>query len=129
VAELRRTFGLPVWRAVGVTSRADLPAECDGADALLIEPQAPPGASRPGGNAIRMDWSLLESWQAPCPWTLAGGLTPDNVQEAIAATGAPCVDVSSGVERSRGVKDPALIHAFAEAARAAQPYKASARQG
>ncbi|MDI3309348.1 MAG: phosphoribosylanthranilate isomerase [Acetobacteraceae bacterium] len=118
-AELRARFGLPVWRAVGIAASADLPRTADGADGLLIEPKAPPGASRPGGNALDLDWSLLEGWHAPAPWLLAGGLTPDNVAEAIRATGAPAVDVSSGVESGRGLKDPALIRAFIAAARAA----------
>ncbi len=116
--DIRARFGLPVWRAVGVTAAADLPDDPEGADGLLIEPKAPADASRPGGNAISMDWSLLDGWRAPCDWMLAGGLTPGNVAAAIRATGAPCVDVASGVERARGVKDPALIAAFAAAARA-----------
>ena len=116
--DIRARFGLPVWRAVGVTTTADLPDDPEGADGLLIEPKAPADASRPGGNATTMDWSLLDGWRAPCDWMLAGGLTPDNVAAAIRATGAPCVDVASGVERARGVKDPALIAAFATAARA-----------
>lgn len=116
-AEIRARFGVPVWRAVGVTAPADLPVDAGGVDGLLIEPKAPPGATRPGGNAIGLDWSLLHGWRAPCDWALAGGLTPDNVAAAIRATGAPCVDVSSGVERARGVKDPALIAAFIAAAR------------
>jgi phosphoribosylanthranilate isomerase len=118
-ATLRTRFGLPVWRAVGVSARTDLPHDAGGADRLLIEAKAPAAASRPGGNAVAFDWSLLSGWTAPCPWVLAGGLTPDNVAAAIRATGAPAVDVSSGVERAPGVKDPALIRAFIAAARAA----------
>ena len=67
---------------------------------------------------MRFDWSLLRGWTAPVPWILAGGLTVDNVADAIRTTGAEAVDVSSGVERSRGVKDPALIRAFIAKARA-----------
>ena len=118
-AFLRARFGLPVWRPVGVSTAADVPRDSGGADALLIEAKPPPGAIRPGGNATRFDWPLLAGWSAPCPWLLAGGLDPDNVAEAIRATGAPAVDVSSGVERSRGVKDPDLIRAFIAAVRAA----------
>ena len=84
-----------------------------------MEAKAPPEATRPGGNAISFDWSLLHGWAAPAPWILAGGLTVDNVSEAVRITGASAVDVSSGVERSRGVKDPALIRAFIANARAA----------
>ncbi len=114
---LRARFGLPIWHAVGVTTAADLPVACDGADMLVMEAKPPPGATRPGGNALRFDWSLLRGWTAPVPWILAGGLTVDNVAEAIRATGALAVDVSSGVERTRGIKDPALIRAFIDNAR------------
>ncbi|MGA3401362.1 MAG: phosphoribosylanthranilate isomerase [Acetobacteraceae bacterium] len=115
----RARFGLPLWRAIGIDTAADLPREAGDADALLLEAKPPPAATRPGGNAARFDWSLLRDWTAPGPWILAGGLTPDNVAEAIRATGATLVDVSSGVERARGVKDPALIRAFIANARAA----------
>ena len=85
----------------------------------MVEAKPPAGATRPGGNAASFDWSLLQGWKAPAPWMLAGGLTPDNVGEAIHITGASAVDVSSGVEGARGVKDPALIRAFIAAARRA----------
>ncbi len=114
---MRARFGLPVWQAVGVTSVADLPATSGGADRLLVEAKAPPGATRPGGNAVRFDWSILRGWMPPVAWTLAGGLTVDNVAEAIRISGASAVDVSSGVERTHGVKDPALIRAFIANAR------------
>ncbi|MDE2006110.1 MAG: phosphoribosylanthranilate isomerase [Rhodospirillales bacterium] len=110
-------FGLPVWRAVGVAAAADLPASAPGAARLLIEAKPPPGATRPGGNAARFDWSILRGWDAPAPWVLAGGLDPGNVAAAIAASGARAVDVSSGVETAPGQKDPALIRAFVAAAR------------
>ena len=116
VAALRLRFGRPVWRAVGIAGEADLPAGMDGADALLLDAKAPPGAALPGGNAHPFDWSVLRGWHAPGPWLLAGGLTPGTVAGAIAQTGARAVDVSSGVERARGVKDPALIEAFIQAA-------------
>lgn len=115
---LRARFGLPVWRAVGIETENDLPRDDLGADALVLEAKPPPAATRPGGNARTFDWSLLRGWQATAPWILAGGLTPDNVAEAIRATGATAVDVSSGVESARGVKDPALIRSFIARARA-----------
>ncbi len=118
-AEIRARFGLPVWRAVGVSSAADLPRDPGGVDGFVIEAKAPPGATRPGGNAVTFDWSILAGWHAPAPWLLAGGLGPDNVAEAIRATGATAVDVASGVERQKGIKDPALVAAFARAARSA----------
>jgi phosphoribosylanthranilate isomerase len=127
-ALLGRRFERPVWRAVGVAARADLPLDVNGEAALLIEAKAPPEATRPGGNALRFDWSLLGGWQAPGPWVLAGGLDPENVGAAIAVSGACAVDVSSGVESAPGVKDPARIRAFIAAARAAWQARAPQRR-
>lgn len=110
-------FGLPIWRAIGVDRAADLPNGHRGANRLLIEAKPPAGADRPGGNATRFDWSILRGWSAPAPWVLAGGLTLDNVANAIRQTGADAVDVSSGVESSKGVKDAALIRGFVAAAK------------
>ncbi|MGR3652138.1 MAG: phosphoribosylanthranilate isomerase, partial [Roseovarius sp.] len=87
------------------------------ADQLLIDAKPPPGATRPGGNALAFDWGLIEGRDWPLPWLLAGGLTPETVADAIARTGARQIDVSSGVEVSPGRKDPALIRAFIAAAR------------
>jgi phosphoribosylanthranilate isomerase len=120
-AEIRRRFGRPVWRAVGIGAAADLPTDPGGVDAHLLDAKAAPGACLPGGNAIAFDWSLLLHWAAPAPWVLAGGLTPGTVAAAIAQTGAPIVDVSSGVESSRGVKDPTLIRSFLSEARGMAP--------
>lgn len=118
-AALRARFGIPVWLGVGVGEASDLPDAVPGVDRLLLDHKAPPGSLLPGGNATVFDWSVLRGWEAPLPWMLAGGLHPGNVAAAIHQAGAPGVDVSSGVERSRGEKDPALIHAFVAAARAA----------
>ena len=90
-------------------------------DGLLLDAKAPPGADLPGGNAQPFDWSVLRGWTAPLPWLLAGGLTPDNVAEAIRISGAPAVDVSSGVETARGLKDPSRIRAFITAAKTPGP--------
>lgn len=117
IAELRARFGLPVWRAIGIDNAADLPDAAEGIDALLVEAKPPAGATRPGGNAVSFDWTVTAGWTAPCPWLLAGGLNADNVAEAIRASGAPAVDVSSGVERARGVKDAGMIRAFIGAAK------------
>ena len=114
-AALRSRFGVPVWHVVGVGTAADLPASAPGVDGLLLDAKPPPGATRPGGNALVFDWSILRGWAAPLPWLLAGGLTPGNVAEAARVSGAPAVDVSSGVERTRGVKDAELIRAFVQA--------------
>jgi len=116
VQALQARFGLPVWHACAVAERADLPRETS-ADRLLIESRPPADADRPGGNGVALDWGLLRGWAAPAPWMLAGGLTADNVGEAVRASGAPAVDVSSGVECQPGVKDPARIAAFIRAAR------------
>jgi phosphoribosylanthranilate isomerase len=119
-AALRARFGLPVIKAIGVAARADLARLAPYAevvDRFLLDAAPPPGATRPGGNAEAFDWSLLRGAAIPRPWLLAGGLTPENVAAAIAATGAPGVDVSSGVERAKGVKDPARVTAFCAAAR------------
>lgn len=116
VASLRRR--LPVMKAVGVGEAADLAAldaYAEVADALLVDAKPPPGAALPGGNGHAFDWRLLAGRTWPVPWMLAGGLTPETVGEAVAVTGAPAVDVSSGVERAPGDKDPARIAAFAEA--------------
>jgi phosphoribosylanthranilate isomerase len=116
---LRTRFALPVWRPVGIKTAADLPVSAGSADRLVLEAKAPADATRPGGNAVQFDWSFLRGWTAFGPWILAGGLTADNVMAAVRVTGAKAVDVSSGVERVRGVKDPALISAFIANARAA----------
>ena len=86
-------------------------------DLLMFDAKPPKGASRPGGNAQAFDWSLLadRSWRVK--WLLAGGLDPANVADAIRASGAPCVDVSSGVEDRPGHKAPAKIRAFIQAVR------------
>ena len=120
VRALRRRFGLAVWRAVGVNNVSELPGRDDErSDRLVLDAPPPSNAAVPGGNARPFDWTLLQGWTAPGPWLLAGGLTPDNVHEAVRQSGAAAVDVSSGVEHRRGVKDPARVRAFIQAARAA----------
>ena len=122
VAAVRARFGLPVMKAVGVATDADLPALDDHAavaDMLLVDAKAPKGAALPGGNGLAFDWRLIAGRQWRRPWMLAGGLTPDNVAEALRLTGAQQVDVSSGVESAPGVKDAGRIAAFVQAARMA----------
>ena len=114
--EIRRRFGVSVWQSAGVASPADLPQPPAGAAALVIEPNPPAGSARPGGLALKLDWSMLRGWSPGIPWMLAGGLTPENVAEAIARSGAQAVDVSSGVETAPGVKDASRISAFVAAA-------------
>ncbi len=117
IPALRDRFGRPVWRQLGVASAADFPADDEYADGYVVEAKPPPGATRPGGNAVKADWALLSTFRPAKPWLLAGGLNPGNVAEAIAQTGAPGVDVSSGVETAPGKKSPELIRAFIAAVR------------
>ena len=122
VAAIRARYGLPVMKAVGVAGDEDLEQidlYAQVADQLLIDAKPPRGAELPGGNGLAFDWRLLAGrkyWQRP--WMLAGGLTPQNVGEAIRLTGARQVDVSSGVESAPGVKDAGLIKAFVRGAQA-----------
>lgn len=121
VAEVRRKFGLPVMKALPIAAPDDVAASraYEGvADRLLFDAKPPKDADRPGGNALAFDWGLLAGTRWNLPWLLAGGLTPDNVQAAIRVSGAPGVDVSSGVETAPGVKDAGLIAAFITAAKA-----------
>ena len=119
VSEIAARTGCEVWKACGVETADDLAGAgaFTAADRLLIDAKPPKGADRTGGHGQAFDWSILKGWTAPKPWILAGGLTPENVAEAIAATGAPAVDVSSGVERLRGLKDKELVRAFLRAAK------------
>ena len=121
VADVKDRTGCEVWKAVGVAAAEDLAGAgaYAAADRLLIDAKPPKGADRTGGHGAAFDWDILKGWQPPKPWILAGGLNPENVAGAIAATGAPAVDVSSGVERVRGLKDRELVRAFLRAAKAA----------
>ncbi len=119
VAEVRERFGRPVMKAVGLAEEGDLdglPEYADAVDMLLIDARPPPGAALPGGNGVAFDWRLIQGRRWPRPWMLAGGLTPENVAEAVRLTGAEQVDVSSGVEFARGLKDPRRIAEFVAAA-------------
>ncbi len=121
VAAIKRRTGKPVMKAIKVAEPADLDAaRCyDGiADRLLFDAKAPSTEGRfmPGGNALSFDWRMLAGRSWPCPWMLSGGLTPETVAEAIRTSGAPGVDVSSGVETAPGVKDASRIAAFIAAA-------------
>jgi phosphoribosylanthranilate isomerase len=118
VSQVKARYGLPVMKAVGIASAEDLPALDDYlqvADQILIDAKPPKDAELPGGNGLAFDWRLIAGRRWPVPWMLAGGLTPENVGEAVAMTGARQLDVSSGVESAPGVKDPALIAAFCAA--------------
>ncbi len=121
VSDIRARYGLPVMKAIGIADEGDLPKLDDYAkvaDQLLVDAKPPKGADLPGGNAVSFDWNLIAGRRWPVPWMLAGGLTAANVAEAVRLTGATQVDVSSGVERSPGLKDPRLITEFIVAAQA-----------
>ncbi len=120
VAEIRDRYRLPVMKAVGVADEGDLAALFDYsfvADQILVDAKPPKNADLPGGNGLSFDWRLVAQRRWLRPWMLAGGLTPDNVAEAIRLTNARQVDVSSGVEAAPGAKDAGRIAAFVKAAR------------
>ncbi|MGF1593253.1 MAG: phosphoribosylanthranilate isomerase [Kiloniellaceae bacterium] len=122
VAAVKARFGLPVMKVVKLRQPGDLEAVepyLAVADRLLFDakPPAEMTGALPGGNAVAFDWTILAGTTWPLPWMLAGGLTPGNVAEAVRISGAPAVDVSSGVEDSPGVKNPEKIRAFLAAAR------------
>lgn len=119
VASLRARYGLPVMKVIGVSDEEDLAilrAQSEVADQIMIDAKPPRGAVLPGGNGVTFDWRLLVGRRWLRPWMLAGGLTAENVAEAVRLTGARQVDVASGVESAPGMKDPARIRAFVAAA-------------
>jgi phosphoribosylanthranilate isomerase len=122
VAALKRRFGLPVMKAVPIAQKDDLVLAANyiaAADRILFDARAPKEATRPGGLGRAFDWRLLENLALGVPFMLSGGLDAGNVAEALRITKAPGVDVSSGVERAPGEKDPDKIRAFIRAARKA----------
>jgi phosphoribosylanthranilate isomerase len=122
VVAVRSRFGLPVMKALPIESRADLSpihTYAKVADWLLFDGRPPREATRPGGLGKTFDWSLLENIAPGVPFMLSGGLDAGNIAEALRITRAPAVDVSSGVERAPGEKDPDKIRAFIRGARVA----------
>lgn len=123
VSEIRSMTGLPVIKVLAVAEASDLTAASEYeavADMLMFDAKAPSGATREGGHGAAFDWQLLKGRTFSRPWLLAGGLNADNVARAISVSGAPGVDVSSGVETAPGVKNPEMIRTFIENARNAQ---------
>ncbi len=119
VKEIKATFSLPVMKVIAVADAGDIEKARDYesiADRLLFDAKPPPDASRPGGLGQAFNWPLLAGQAFAVPWMLAGGLTADNLADAVAASGAPGVDVSSGVEDGPGVKNPDKIKAFLQIA-------------
>ena len=116
----RSRFGIPIMKALGVASVADLSdvkAYEQVADRLLFDAKPPKNAALPGGNGLVFEWQILSGLDLTKPFMVSGGLDPSNVATALAMTGAPGVDVSSGVETTPGIKDPSKIKAFIDAAR------------
>ncbi|HEX3116511.1 MAG TPA: phosphoribosylanthranilate isomerase [Bradyrhizobium sp.] len=121
--DIRQKFGLPVMKAIAVETTADLaslPGYAGVADRILFDARAPRQATRPGGLGTVFDWHVLEKLDLKLPFMVSGGLTAQNVAEAVQVTRAGGVDVSSGVERMPGVKDPEMIRSFIRAARATE---------
>ena len=117
VQEIRQLTNIPVMKAIRVATERDITeanSYVDVADRILFDAKAPPDmkGALPGGNAVTFDWNLLAGRKWPCPWMLSGGLHAGNVAAAIATSGTPSVDVSSGVESSPGIKDSARIREF-----------------
>ena len=123
IRDVRRKFSIPVMKAIAVETSADLatlPEYAGVADRVLFDARAPEEATRPGGLGAVFDWHILEKLDLKIPYMVSGGLHAGNVAEAVGVTRAGGVDVSSGVERSPGHKDPEMIRAFITAARATQ---------
>jgi len=117
-AAVRARFGVEVWKAVPVRTRADLETARryrSAADRILYDAKTPAGADLPGGMGLRFDWKLLDGFAHPLPWILSGGLDAANLNEAVGTTSARLVDISSGVESAPGVKDVDKIAAFLQA--------------
>src|SRR5437773_331185 len=132
VRDIKATFALPVMKVIAVETSADL-AVLSGyasvADRILFDARPPKGATRPGGLGAVFDWHVLENLALELPFMVSGGLTSDNVAEAVRVTQAGGVDVSSGVECAPGVKDVEMIRAFIRAARAIERGAVLARAG
>jgi phosphoribosylanthranilate isomerase len=119
--DIKQKFGLPVMKVIAVQTKTDLaslPGYAAVADSILFDARAPSDATRPGGLGAAFDWHVLEHLDLKLPFMVSGGLNAHNVAEAVRVTRAGGVDVSSGVERAAGVKDPDMIRAFIRAARA-----------
>ncbi|MGJ4931000.1 phosphoribosylanthranilate isomerase [Bradyrhizobium sp. HKCCYLS2038] len=123
IRDLKQRFGLPIMKAIPVETAVDLAplaGYADVCDRILFDARAPKSATRPGGLGATFDWHVLQGLKLDRPFMLSGGLSADNVAEAVRISRAGGVDVSSGVERAPGVKDCDMIRNFIRAARAAE---------
>jgi phosphoribosylanthranilate isomerase len=130
VAAMTALTGRRAIKALGISTHADLTAAeayADVADMLLLDTKPPADADRPGGHGVTFDWDIVAGRETGWPYLLSGGLTPANIGAAIRGTGATGVDVSSGVERAPGQKDPNLIRQFIANARQAARSPADAK--
>jgi phosphoribosylanthranilate isomerase len=121
--DIKQKFGLQLMKVIAVETTADLalvPAYAEVADRILFDARAPDEATRPGGLGAVFDWRLLEKLDLKLPFMVSGGLDAQNIAQAVRVSRAGGVDVSSGVERSPGIKDPEMIRAFIRAARATE---------
>ncbi len=119
---IKARLNVEIWKAIPVSTASDLERARryrNHADMILFDARTPKASRLPGGMGIAFDWKLLNRLTHKMPWALSGGLSAENVAEAIAITGATMLDVSSGVESAPGTKDPAKISAFMEAVKAA----------
>ena len=126
LAAIKARFGVPLIKAIPVATADDIAAAhryWDMADIMLFDAKPDPAAALPGGTGRAFDWRALAGLEPQRPFALSGGLTPENVGEAIRLTGAVMVDVSSGVERKAGEKDARLVQSFTRAAKAASPQR------
>jgi phosphoribosylanthranilate isomerase len=122
--DIKQRFGLQVMKAIAVETAADLaplPGYAAAADRILFDAHPPKGATRPGGLGAVFDWHVLENLDLKLPFLVSGGLNAANVATAVRVSRAGGVDVSSGVERAPGVKDPEMIGSFIRAVRASEP--------
>ncbi len=120
VKAIKAKFGLKIIKAISIENATDFEDIEDftpHVDMFLFDAKPPKGAALPGGNAISFSWGLMQHYSLDVPWLLAGGLSLENLDQAIAESGAKAVDISSGVEKKSGEKDIGLIEAFLERAK------------
>ena len=124
--DIKARFNLPVMKAIGIETHKDLAQIADYesvCDRILLDAKPPHGATQRGGHGQGFDWRVVAGYPWRKPWMLAGGLSADTIHQAVAESGARAVDISSGIERIKGVKDPDLIRDFLKIAKSINPEK------